>query len=258
MNLKYYFAAAGILPLLPLLYYQGKRIQAAVPMLPEAKEPQGLVPGPPDKILRLLCLGESTIAGVGVATHAEGFTGALARTLGAALRTQVQWRVYARSGFTLRRVRQKLLPLIEETEVDLIVIGTGGNDAFKLTNPSTFRKEVLATIAELRERFGTDIPIAFPNMPPIKEFPAFTPLIKATIGNLVEFHGEQLAAAIVNHPRVYFNEDIIRLKYWTEALNMEEDPTAFFSDGVHPSGLTYQVWGDDFGKFLMEQGVFWG
>ncbi|MEM9261384.1 MAG: SGNH/GDSL hydrolase family protein [Bacteroidota bacterium] len=145
--------------------------------------------------------------------------------------------------------------MIEETEVDLIVIGTGGNDAFKLTNPSTFHREVVATITDLRNRFGTDIPIAFPNMPPIKEFPAFTPLIKATIGNLVEFHGEQLAKAIKDHPQVYFNEEIIRLRYWAKALKMEEDPTAFFSDGVHPSGLTYQVWGDDFAKFLIRQGV---
>lgn len=188
-----------------------------------------------------------------MATHAEGFSGALARTLGARLGTQVQWRVYARSGYTLRRVREHLLPKIEETEADLIVIGTGGNDAFKLTNPATFRKEVIATITELRERFGPDVPIAFPNMPPIKEFPAFTPLIKATIGNLVEFHGKQLAEAIEGYPNVYFNEEIIRLKYWTEALKMKEDPTAFFSDGVHPSGLTYQVWGDDFGKFLLAQ-----
>ncbi|MEM9261385.1 MAG: hypothetical protein AAGA62_17225 [Bacteroidota bacterium] len=104
--LRYYLAAAGTLPLLPILYYQGKKIQAAVPKLPEAKEPQGLVPGPSDKLLRLICLGESTIAGVGVTTHAEGFTGALARALGAGLRTQVQWRVYARSGFTLQRVRE--------------------------------------------------------------------------------------------------------------------------------------------------------
>ncbi|MEM9525868.1 MAG: SGNH/GDSL hydrolase family protein [Bacteroidota bacterium] len=256
--LRYYLAAAGTLPLLPILYYQGKRIQAAVPTLPEAQEPQGQVPGQSDKVLRLLCLGESTIAGVGVATHAEGFTGALARTLGARLRTQVQWRVYARSGFTLRRVRKELLPLIEETETDLVVIGTGGNDAFKLTNPSTFRKEAIATINDLRNRFGADTPIAFPNMPPIKEFPAFTPLIKATIGNLVEFHGEQLAKVVRNYPDVYFNEEIIRLKYWAKALKMEEDPTAFFSDGVHPSGLTYQVWGDDFGQFLVREGAFSG
>ncbi|MFK8163468.1 MAG: SGNH/GDSL hydrolase family protein, partial [Lewinella sp.] len=202
---------------------------------------------------RVLVIGESTMSGVGVATHEEGFAGALARTLGAGWGTEVQWKVYARSGYTLKRVLHELLPLITETETDLIVLGMGGNEAFKMNTPAGFRRDMQAVIDALRARFGPDVPIGFPNMPPIKEFPAFTPLIKFTLGNMVEFFGDELADLLKDQPNTYYNAEVIRLAHWTRELNMANDPTAFFSDGVHPSGLTYTTWGKDFGAFLLRE-----
>jgi lysophospholipase L1-like esterase len=165
----------------------------------------------------------------------------------------VQWRVYAESGFTLKRLLHEVLPRIEETEVDLIVVGMGGNEAFKMNTPAGFRRDMQAVIDFLRARFGPDVPIAFPNMPPIKEFPAFTPLMKFTLGNMVEFFGEELADLLQDQPNTHYNAEVIRLAHWTEALDMDNDPEAFFSDGVHPSGLTYTTWGADFGAFLLRE-----
>jgi hypothetical protein len=54
-------------------------------------------------------------------------------------------------------------------------------------------------IDELRARFP-EAPIAFTNMPPIREFPAFTPLIQRTIGGLVELHGEALKREVAPGP----------------------------------------------------------
>lgn len=253
MRLKYWLNGAIMVPLLPLMKRDGERIMSTIPILPDAQAPEGVVSGPAGKTLRLLLIGESTMSGVGVATHAEGFAGALARTLGAGWKTEVQWKVYARSGFTLKKIRKEVLPLIEETEVDLIVVGMGGNEAFKLNTPAGVRRDFQAVIDDLRDRFGADVPIAFPNMPPIKEFPAFTPVLKFTLGNMVECFGEVLTELVKDQPNIYHNSEIIRLKYWTEQLNMDNDPTAFFSDGVHPSGLTYTTWGNDFGAFLLRE-----
>lgn len=250
MKLKYLLGGAIMVPLLPFMYVQGQRIVASVPKLPDARGPEGTVSGP-GKPLRLLVVGESTMSGVGVATHAEGFTGALAQTLGAGWGTKVQWKVYAESGFTLKRLLNEVLPRITETEVDLIVVGMGGNEAFKMNTPAGFRRDMQAVIDYLRHRFGPDVPIVFPNMPPIKEFPAFTPVLKFTLGNMVEFFGEELADLIKNQPNTYYNAEVIRLVDWTEALGLDNDPEAFFSDGVHPSGLTYTTWGANFGTFLL-------
>lgn len=252
MNVRYLLGATAALPLLPLMYWHSKRILAAVPKLPDATGPVGEVGE--GKPFKLIAIGESTFAGVGVETHEQGFTAALARVLAGGLENRVSWKVYARSGFTAARLNEAILPEITETEADLIIIGTGGNDAFKLSTPWTFRRDVDHMVRQLRQRFP-GVPIAFPNVPPIKEFPAFTPLIKWTIGNLVELHGEELARIADSHKDVVFNEEIIRLKPWAKVLGMDEDPTAFFSDGVHPSGLTYRVWGEDFGRFVLGSGV---
>lgn len=242
-----------MVPLLPLMYLHGKRIIKSVPKLPDAADPEGIVAGNSARPLRLLVIGESTMSGVGVSTHEEGFAGALARTLGAGWGTEVQWKVYARSGYTLKRLLHELLPLITEHQADFIVVGMGGNEAFKLNTPAGFRRDMQAVINELRAKFGADVPIAFPNMPPIKEFPAFTPLIKFTLGNMVEYFGEELEELLIGQPNMYYNPEVIRLDYWTKELNMDSDPTAFFSDGVHPSGLTYTTWATDFGGFLLRE-----
>ena len=251
MNIRYLAGALISIPLLPLMYYQGKQIRAAVPKLPEAKGPQGQCSpnARPDGTLDIIALGESTIAGVGVGTHAEGFTGAFASALSERLNLNVEWKVYARSGYTARQVTTNLIPNITETQTDLIIIGLGGNDAFKLNRPSKWQADIRSLIEALRAKFP-DAMIVFCNMPPIKEFPAFTPLIKFTIGNLVEILGEELQRAVHDYENVLYFGEIITLKEWMDKLQLNAKPEDFFSDGVHPSKLTYQTWAQDIANKL--------
>ncbi|MEM6380846.1 MAG: PAS domain-containing protein, partial [Bacteroidota bacterium] len=110
MNLKYLSGALITIPLLPLMYYQGKKIRARVPKLPEAKEPEGqcLINGKNERPLKIISIGESTIAGVGVQTHEEGFTGTLAKEISTLFDLNVDWKVYARSGYTAKKVENKI------------------------------------------------------------------------------------------------------------------------------------------------------
>tara|TARA_B110000971_G_scaffold219451_1_gene260625 strand:+ start:3388 stop:3771 length:384 start_codon:yes stop_codon:yes gene_type:complete len=126
MNLKYILGSLISLPLLPLLYFQGRNIRKKVPKLPEAKEPKGFVNGDFKRTLEIVCIGESTFAGVGVEYHKNGFTGSLANTLSTKLKSNIKWRVYAKSGYTVKQVCEKIIPTIEETAIDIIVIGMGG------------------------------------------------------------------------------------------------------------------------------------
>ena len=252
MNTRYMLGAVLALPTLPWMYMQGKRIRAKVPKLPEANGTQGIVSRNSDRTIRLLALGESTIAGVGVDTHEEGFTGTLASALARQLDADVHWKVYARSGYTARRIKEKIIPKVPPEPVDIVVIGLGGNDAFGLNSPGKWRDHIWGLIEEIKKRFG-NTPIAFTNMPPIKEFPAFTPLIKFMIGNLVEILGDELEDLALDEQGVYYYPRKITLKDWIERLKVQAEPSDFFSDGVHPSKLTYQVWARDFANFLLEE-----
>ncbi|WP_052019689.1 hypothetical protein [Mesobacillus boroniphilus] len=77
MRLLYFFGSIIIVPFLPFLYFQGKRVRASTPRLPEAKGNTGMVKLEGDQEFRFIFLGESSIAGVGVNHHEEGFAGVL-------------------------------------------------------------------------------------------------------------------------------------------------------------------------------------
>jgi len=104
----------------------------------------------------------------------------------------------------------------------------------------------------VKTQYG-DVPIAFTNMPPIRKFPAFTPLMKFMIGNLVEIMGQELAKIVRNRDNVFYNEEVISLSTFAHRLEVEAEEDDFFSDGVHPSRLTYQLWASDFADFLSEK-----
>ena len=122
MNLKYTVGSILSMPFLPLMYYQGKKIKASVPDLPEARGTEGVYNSEHSSLkpLQLLTIGESTIAGVGVATHEEGFTGTLAKELSQLFQETVNWKVYAKSGYTAKKVTQTIIPEITEKDADLI------------------------------------------------------------------------------------------------------------------------------------------
>lgn len=255
MSIKYYLGSIVSLPLLPLLFLQGKKIRANVPKLPEAKNPKGYIKKTSTKTLKMLVIGESTIAGVGVDFHENGFTGILAKTIASQSEVSVLWQVYAKSGYTAKMVRRRLVPKIEDTTADLIVIGLGGNDAFKLNSPDVWIIQINKLIKDLKRKYPKT-PIYFTNMPPIKEFPAFTKSIKFVIGNLVELLGKRLYKRVKNKSNVYYNNEVITLESWQEKYNLSDEVSTFFSDGVHPSKLTYQLWGKDMANFIMKTKSF--
>lgn len=252
MNLKYLLGSLLSIPLLPIMYFQGKKIRSSVPKLDEATGISGSSGNNQTRVLRMITIGESTVAGVGVATHEEGFTGTLAKTLSEELQATVKWKVYAKSGYTAKRVTYKIIPTIEETDLDLIVIGLGGNDSFKLNSPGNWRSQMEHLIDTIQTKFP-EVPICFMNMPPIKEFPAFTSLIKFTVGNLVEILGTELQALVNTKKNVFYLSEVITLDLWIKQLKTDKRPADFFSDGVHPSKFTYQVWGKYFGEYLLKQ-----
>lgn len=246
LYLKYILGAIISIPLLPILFYQGKKIRKSVPTLPEAKNPKGKINfnGESKATFKLITIGESTIAGIGVDTHAEGFTGSLAKGLSQGLQLNIDWKVYAKSGYTAKMVYNRIVPKIDDEHQDLIVIGLGGNDSFTLNRPWTWKKDCITLIDKLRSKYPK-APIVFCNMPPIKEFPAFTSLAKFVIGNLVEIHGKTLVHTVSKIENVYYLSERITLKGWIDKFNLKNKKEDFFSDGVHPSKLTYQTWGHD-------------
>ncbi|KAA3630639.1 MAG: SGNH/GDSL hydrolase family protein [Bacteroidetes bacterium] len=248
-NFKYFLGALLAIPLLPIMIFQGRRVRKNIPDLPEARGWAGIARTGGSAEMNLLVLGESTMAGVGVKTHEEGFSGSLAQALSQSFDADIHWKVYAKSGHTAEKIKDDTIPLIEEEAFDLIVIGLGGNDAFRLNPPMKWKWNLQGLITKLRNRFG-QTPIVFINMPPIRSFPAFTPLMKFFLGNHVEILGDVLTKLVSDGENVYYYSRKITLEDWIARLEISATPADFFSDGVHPSRLTYQTWGRDTAGYI--------
>lgn len=243
-TIRYVLGAIFTLPLLPFMLLEGWHIKRQMPQLPEPSDTEGIAGERTARPLRLLAIGESTIAGVGAPSHAEGLTGSLASFLARQLNANIHWSVHAKSGFTARQATKHLIPTITTETADLIVVGLGANDAFALNPPHRWHRHLRTLIAQLRNRFGAT-PIFFINMPPIKTFPALSPLLRFTIGNHAALLAEELTRITENEPKVYFDDRPMRPERNLDAAD-------FFSDGVHPSALAYQLWAEELAAFIEE------
>lgn len=253
-QLQYIAGIVAIAPVMPFLLWQGRKVRAAVPKLPEAVKNRCASVGAGSSRLKLLAIGESTVAGVGVDDHCRGMVGQLATSLSKTLSCRVCWQILAKSGLNARQVRRQLLPQLPADSVDLILIGLGGNDTFEMTSPYRWRREMHQMILQLRQQ-QPESSVLLVQMPPVKDFPALTPLLRRVLGHQVDLLGKVLHDLVEEHPKVFFPKEPVRLEEWAGQIPGVNGPKPFFSDGVHPSELTYRIWGQEMADFILRNGL---
>ena len=107
MHLAFWLTTAS---LSPLLIHQGRKARRDTPRLPEATgDCHGQYgDGIPER--RLLVIGESTAAGVGVQRHEQGLASQLARLLHERSGKTVAWHTFGINGATLSELMDNLSP----------------------------------------------------------------------------------------------------------------------------------------------------
>ena len=160
--------------------------------------------------------------------------------------------MYAKSGYSAKKVHTELVPMIAEEKVDIILIGIGANDCFELNRPTKWRQDLQILIDDLQFSYP-DAPIFFTQMPPIKSFPALSPLLQFYIGNLSELLEHELIDLLLHYPTVHYDAQKFTAADWNDRHQLQKPLTAFFSDGVHPSKIAYQVWAKEFAAFMLKQ-----
>ncbi len=222
--------ANAALILAPLLAAQGRAVRRTTPRLPGANgAPEGIVNGAPPT-LRLLVLGESTVAGVGAPTHAEALTGQLATALAGRLQRAVAWQALGQIGATAADVRRSLIPTLSPEPVDLALLALGVNDSLRMRSPQRWQRDLVELIAALRTRVGP-APIFLAAVPPIGRFPVLPQPLRAVLGlraQLLDHAAARLASA---------RPDVIHLP-----MTLPVTPAQFCPDGFHPGPVGYQAW----------------
>lgn len=247
-RLLYFLGIIMAIPVLPIMLIQARRLKKNFPDLPEAKNPKGKAEG--KSPLSILMLGESSIAGVGVEDHKDCISGQLASELSRLSGRSIDWQVVAKSGYTAKQVREHLLHDISDKHFDLIVIGLGGNDTFKVNSPWYWKKSMRKLALALHDKY-TDARIVITYMPPVHTFLAFSLLIRFFLGNLTKLFGREMKRLAPDYPYLFYFDYVVSMEEWI-VYSEHQDPADFFSDGVHPSALTYELWGKDTARFIHE------
>ncbi|NOT62751.1 MAG: SGNH/GDSL hydrolase family protein, partial [Acidobacteria bacterium] len=143
---------------LPVYFAQGNYVRAVTPRLPDAAGPtEGACAGR-EPALRLLVIGDSTVAGIGAATHEFALTGRLAHHLSLLTQRKVHWRAVGQTHATIPVLRKRLLPRLKNETADLIAFSIGINDTTRLHSPEQWEANLRALLTDLRAQFGA-IPI---------------------------------------------------------------------------------------------------
>jgi lysophospholipase L1-like esterase len=225
--------AASALSLLgaPLYWLQGRGVRRDTPRLDEAPgERAGLLSGT-DPAFRLVGLGESPMAAVGLADQAEGVIPILAGILAAETGRRIEWRTAARSGATARFTTDALLPRLQSEPTDLAIIALGVNDCLAMRSPGRWRERLEQLTQAVVDRLGPER-IIFAGIPPMQHFPALPWPLSSSLG---------LRAALLDAVTARFAESRADLLH--APMDFVEHPDGLFCrDGFHPNARAHALW----------------
>lgn len=236
------------LPLYPLLVWQGRRTRAVTPRLPEAS---GLPYGQAgawdsDRRLRLLGIGESPVAGVGVHTYQQAITAQLARCLSDSMKLNVEWVAVGQNGARLADAQanlQKALPdLATGPDWDVVLIAFGVNDTTGFCQPRHYRENLTALVDILQKSQKSQMRIIVSGVPPMQYFPALPWPLRTVLGVKARILGQVACHFASNKPGVLHLA--IQMNFHDKCLMAE--------DGYHPSALGNTIWAQQLTQAFLE------
>lgn len=210
----------------PVLIWQGLRVRKHALVLPEASgERFGVCGAGP--ALRVLILGDSSAAGVGVETQQQALAGQLVDILSNDY--QITWTVLAQTGGTTASTLYWLQnhPAVS---YDVAVVALGVND---VTRSVPLRRWVAQT-GQLFDLLGEKFAVRriyTSALPPLGHFPALPHPLRWLIGLTASRYEKRMAAYQAAR------SDVERSQ-----LDLPLDPALMASDGYHPSATVYTLW----------------
>ncbi|WP_238870598.1 SGNH/GDSL hydrolase family protein [Halopseudomonas maritima] len=199
--------------------------------LPDAAAPwQGVVPAPAGSLqapLRLLLIGESTVAGVGVDCQRQALSGQLALQLSQQLGRAVQWQAAGRNGAVAADCLQDLLPQVVDRHWDLALIVLGVNDTTHLTPRPRWRRNLQSLVEQLNGCVGQ---VMLTEVPPLGHFRALPQPLRGWFGLRAGLMNRDVQQVAAEQGAGYLS------------LDMPFEAHYLARDGYHPSAEGYRLW----------------
>jgi lysophospholipase L1-like esterase len=215
----------------PVLVVQGRHLRRMALRLPEAAgDRAGVVLNEgAGSELKLLFVGDSTMAGVGVQDQTAALAFQVASILSNRLSRSVRWQLLAQSGLNTRLA----LEFVKEQELlpaDVLVTSLGVNDVTSQRTPYQFVTAFEALIQGIFQRVGATYAVIC-GLPPMHLFPVVPEPLRWYLGRCSDLLDDHLRRWIA--PRR-------NLAYLSTRWSF--DPTEMAADGYHPGKNLYGKW----------------
>jgi lysophospholipase L1-like esterase len=215
----------------PVLLAQGRRVRRTALRLPEAAgQRTGLIViESVQSELKLLFVGDSTMAGVGVRHQSAALASQVASILANRLVRSVRWQLVAKSGVNTRQA----LEFVKDRELlpaDVLVTALGTNDVTSQRKSYQFIADYEALVDALSNRVGARFAV-ISGLPPLHLTPATPQPLRWYLGRYAHLLDQGLRRWIAPRRNVAY-----------VSLQWASNPKDMAEDGYHPGENQYRVW----------------
>jgi len=227
------------LALAPLLVAQAMATRRRAPVLPEAEGAREGRVGEGER-LALLIVGDSSAAGVGVATQEEALAGHLTRTLAHEAQRRVSWQLVARSGITTAQALE-LVRQVRPMQAEIAVAVLGVNDVIDQVSAARAVQQRAALADWLRQAAGVRH-VVFAPLPPVHRFPLLPQPLRHVMGADARAHDEAVARWAATR------DDVSHVP-----IELGLGPEHMAPDGFHPGEPVYRATGEALARFIAQR-----
>jgi len=227
----------------PVLLPQARWLRRTALRLPEAAGARQGTVGEGESLLRLLVVGDSSAAGVGVADQAQALALPLARFVANRLRGAVSWQLVARTGVNTAQARA-LIAQQDLNPADLVVTALGVNDVSSQVSATRFLRETELLWVELRRITGARWAI-LSGLPPMHMLRAVPHPLRWYLGQYARWLDAAARRWAEQHGLGYCH------------LQWATDPASLAKDGFHPGPALYPQWAERLADLIVQRRAQW-
>lgn len=222
---------------LPIYVWQGLATQRKTQRMPPPEVPAFCSFEGKGDTVRVLMIGDSTIAGVGVQTFENSLSGIFPKLLAEKTGKPVVSRTCGNSSATAESIRDYVLPNLEHAEYDYVFLSIGVNDSKNFHSGKRFCKAFGSLIWALRTRFP-DAKIIWSGIVDVGNIPALpSPLNKilSIRSKLLDRNGRILC---------------MERSALAPQSNWQPKSENFSEDRFHCSAQGYYEWADELSDYV--------